>query len=82
MATAIDGNAEAVKDGVNGRLAPPGQPAALAQAAIELLQNPQLARQMGEAGRAGVDEFGANSMVERIEKLYRQLLTQKGLLQA
>jgi len=49
VATAIDGNAEAIEDGVNGLLVPPGQPAALAQAVIRLLRDPQMAGRMGEA---------------------------------
>jgi len=79
VATAIDGNAEAIEDGVNGLLVPPGQPAALAQAVIRLLRDPQMARRMGEAGRALADEFGARKMVGEIVNLYEELLTRKGL---
>lgn len=77
VATAIDGNAEAVQDGVNGLLAPPGKPAALGQSVLNLLENPQLARQMGEAGRKWVEEFGAKRMVDQIADLYEQLLVKK-----
>lgn len=81
VATAIDGNAEIVRDGVNGLLTPPGDPPALADALLRLLADPDLARRMGEAGRAGVDEFGAVRMVEQIAELYRHLLREKGLLE-
>lgn len=81
VATAIDGNAEIVRDRVNGLLTPPGDPPALADALLRLLADPALARQMGEAGRAGVDEFGAVRMVEQIAQLYRHLLREKGLLE-
>lgn len=74
VATATDGSAEAVIDGVNGLLVPPGEPAQLAQALIRLLNDPALAQQMGAAGRAQVDEFSDKRMVAQIEALYRQLL--------
>jgi len=74
VATATDGSAEAVIDGVNGLLVPPGEPEQLAQALIRLLNDPVLARQMGAAGLAQVDEFSDKRMVSQIEALYRQLL--------
>jgi glycosyltransferase involved in cell wall biosynthesis len=77
VATAVDGNAEAVTDGLNGFLTPPGDPAALAQALLRLLEDDALARRMGQAGLARVDEFGARKMVQDIETLYQQLLAQK-----
>ncbi len=79
VATAIDGNAEVVVEGVNGRLVVPGEPNALAQAVIELLRNPHLAIQMGAASRQRVNEFGAQKMAADIAGLYEQLITQKGL---
>ncbi|MCB0195307.1 MAG: glycosyltransferase family 4 protein [Anaerolineae bacterium] len=77
VATAVDGNAEAVMDGVNGRLVPPGKPQQLAQTIIELLRNPSLMTSMGQAGREMVDEFGAQRMVEQLAELYKQLLHKK-----
>lgn len=75
VATDIDGNAEAVTDGVNGRLAPPGDPAALAEAIVALLHNQHLAREMGRAGQARVAEFSAEKMVGKIAQLYEKLLS-------
>jgi glycosyltransferase involved in cell wall biosynthesis len=40
-----------VSDGVSGKLIPPGEITAIADAVIELLQNPQLRARMGQAGR-------------------------------
>jgi glycosyltransferase involved in cell wall biosynthesis len=77
VATAVDGNAEAVTDGVNGFLTPPGNPQAFAEALLELLANPELAAQMGQAGLDRVDEFGARKMVRDIAALYEQLLTER-----
>jgi glycosyltransferase involved in cell wall biosynthesis len=77
VATAVDGNAEAVTDGVNGLLTPPGDPQAMASALLQLLGDPALAAQMGEAGRSRSDEFGARRMVDDIAALYEELLTER-----
>jgi glycosyltransferase involved in cell wall biosynthesis len=77
VATATDGSAEAVQDGINGLLVPPSDPARLAQALLRLLNEPTLARQMGEAGRASVEEFSDYKMVAQIDALYCQLLNAK-----
>jgi glycosyltransferase involved in cell wall biosynthesis len=74
VATAVDGNAEAVADGVNGTLTPPGDPRAMATALLELLEAPALSKSMGEAGRAKAGEFDVRKMVSDIADLYRALL--------
>jgi glycosyltransferase involved in cell wall biosynthesis len=79
VATATDGSVEAVADGVNGFLVPPGQPDMMADALIRLLRDPEQAKWMGEAGRARVAEFDVRTMVAQIDQLYQELLAQKGL---
>lgn len=79
VVTAADGNAEAVQDGVNGLLVPPGQPDDLAAAILRLLDNPALTRQMGDNGRIRAVDFDAVTMVAQIDALYCQLLSQKGI---
>ena len=74
VATAVDGNAEAVTDGINGLLTPPGDPQAMAAALLRLLNDPFLRRKMGEAGRTRAEEFSARKMVGDIEVLYEALL--------
>jgi glycosyltransferase involved in cell wall biosynthesis len=76
VATAVDGNAEAVEDGVNGLLTPPGDPQAMAAALLRLLDDPALARKMSEAGRERAGEFDARKMVEDIAALYEALLAE------
>jgi glycosyltransferase involved in cell wall biosynthesis len=77
IATACDGSAEAVEEGVNGFLTPPGDPAALADKVLALIRNPDLAHGLGEAGRARVAEFDVQTMVTKIADLYQDLLLQK-----
>lgn len=79
VATACDGSAEAVEDGVTGFLVPPGEPAVLAQRLGQLLAEPDLASQMGEMGLARAPEFDVQRMVAQIDALYRELLQAKGL---
>ena len=75
VATAVDGNAEAVVDGETGFLVPPENPQALAAAIINLLRAPKLAQKMGQAGKKRATEFGARKMVDDIAALYTDLLT-------
>jgi glycosyltransferase involved in cell wall biosynthesis len=79
VATAVDGNAEAVMDGANGFLTPPGDAHAMATALLRLLEGPALARRMGEAGQARAEEFSAHKMVNDIAALYEALLLEAGL---
>jgi glycosyltransferase involved in cell wall biosynthesis len=51
VASEIDGIPELVRDGETGLLVPPCNPERLAEAIIRLLDDPALARRMGEAGR-------------------------------
>jgi glycosyltransferase involved in cell wall biosynthesis len=75
VATEVGGNAEAVKDGVNGFLVPPEDPAALSAAIIRLLSDPSQARAMGLAGKAIAEEnFTTEVMMDRITDAYKNLL--------
>jgi len=77
VATAVDGNAEAVADGINGFLTPPGDPQAMAIALLRLLEDPTLASRFGEAGQARADEFSAQKMIRDIAALYEALLAER-----
>jgi glycosyltransferase involved in cell wall biosynthesis len=79
VATAVGGTPEVVVDGVTGFLVPPRDPQALADAILRLLRDPDLRRRMGEAGRAHVTEhFSVEQMVHKRERLYEELLKEKG----
>jgi len=73
VASRVGGLPSAIEDGVTGRLVPPGDPAALAQAIQDLLANPLAARAMGEAARTRtIHEHGWPHVVERFEAAYER----------
>lgn len=74
VATDVGGVRDAVEPGVTGLLVPPGDPAALARAVGELLDDPGRASAMGERGRRRVRErFSAGRMSSDYARLYREL---------
>jgi phosphatidyl-myo-inositol dimannoside synthase len=61
---------EFIHDGEHGLLVDPVDPAKLAQALLELLTNPERARQMGEAGRKWArEQYGYEMFRERLRKI-------------
>lgn len=69
---------EIVEDGVTGMLVPAGDPQALSEAIIQLLQNPELAQTMGQRGRFKVKEkFSTENIIDQIEFLYHDLCSKK-----
>lgn len=71
VATDVDGIPEAVEDGVNGYLLSPGDIQGIAAQVLYLLEHPEIAQKMGEAGQKRVAEFDINRMVHQQEELYR-----------
>lgn len=66
--------AEIVDDGQTGFLIPVGDRAALGSRMRMLLEDPELAQRMGEAGRArAIERFGVNRMIEQYVRLYQEL---------
>jgi glycosyltransferase involved in cell wall biosynthesis len=66
---------EVVVHGETGLLVEPSQPDRLAAAIGELLEHPDLARRMGEAGRRRVaEQFSLDRMLSETERLYAKLL--------
>lgn len=75
VATAVGGVPEIIQDGVHGRLVPPEDPAALADALLALLADPQRGQVMGWAAAARVlSDFSLARMVGKSATLYRRLL--------
>jgi glycosyltransferase involved in cell wall biosynthesis len=71
VATRVGGNPEAVEDGVSGLLVPAADPSALAAACHRLLDDPALARQLGENARERAERlFSQDTMIRAYERLY------------
>lgn len=71
VASRVGGIPEAVRDGVEGLLVPPGDVDALADALRRLLTDAELRRRVGEAGRArAAADFGLDAMTAAHELMY------------
>jgi glycosyltransferase involved in cell wall biosynthesis len=80
VVTDIRGCREVIEDGVTGLLVPRQDSAALAKALIELLEDPERARQMGRQGRkAALEKFDERTAFRFIEAEYRRLLDERGI---
>ena len=75
VATRVGGIPEVVEHGVTGLLVPPEDAGALAEAMRALLDDPALARRMGEAGRRrALERFSWDDVAARLRALYGELL--------
>lgn len=80
VATKVDGAPEAIEEGVNGFLVSVGDIKGMAEKIIALLDNSELAEEMGKKGKEKVfPEFDIDLMVEKIDNLYQELARSKGL---
>lgn len=70
----IGGATDAIVDGRTGLLVDPSDPAAVAGALADLLEDPERVRAMGAAGRERAAEFTWPSIGERLDELLRQVL--------
>jgi glycosyltransferase involved in cell wall biosynthesis len=76
VATDVGGVGEAVEDGRTGRLVPPRDAGALAEAILDVLREPGRREAMGQAARdAARRRFSAERMVDDVAALYRRLLS-------
>jgi glycosyltransferase involved in cell wall biosynthesis len=76
VATNVDGIPEVVLDGETGLLVPKGDAAALAAAIGRLLDDPELARRMGEAGRRHVlARFSWKKHADEMISVYESVLS-------
>jgi glycosyltransferase involved in cell wall biosynthesis len=75
VATGVGGIPEQILDGETGILISPYQPEQIAKAVISLLQNPQMAREMGKRAKARAEaRFNYVRFVRSHEDLYRELM--------
>jgi glycosyltransferase involved in cell wall biosynthesis len=76
VATHVGGIPEVVEDGRTGMLVPPGTPSELARAVKLLIQNAELRREMGTAGRKRVEgHFSHETHANKVLAIYQSLLT-------
>jgi len=75
VATDVGGNPESVVHGKTGFIVPVGDAGALHEAVTRLVNDPLLARSMGEQGHAHVvREFNVQKMVARTEAVYEEFV--------
>ncbi|HSG63397.1 MAG TPA: glycosyltransferase family 4 protein, partial [Gammaproteobacteria bacterium] len=75
IVTNAGGSAELVEHRRSGLVVPPGEPAALAAAILELYEQPALRAELGAAARRRIAaEFSSAATVRRTLDLYRELL--------
>lgn len=77
IATGVGGVHSVVRDGENALLVPPSDSRALAGRIIELLDDPERARAIGEQGRETVErQFGKDQMLRRTVELYQDVIAE------
>jgi glycosyltransferase involved in cell wall biosynthesis len=80
VATRVGGVSDVVRDGVDGLLVDRDDVDALAARLAELARDAPRRTAMGEAGRARVlERYAVDRLVDDIDRLYRKLLTERGL---
>ncbi len=76
IGTSVGGVPELIDDGVTGRLFSVGDTDAMADAAVELLSDPERLEEMGRAGRASAQaRYCASRIIPLYEKYYEEVLT-------
>ena len=78
IASDCGGLSEIVQHGKTGFLVPAGNASALAEALLHILQNRELAEQMGKAGReVAIAQFSEETFLDRFICLYQILCKEK-----
>jgi phosphatidylinositol alpha-mannosyltransferase len=75
VASDIPGYREVVRDGVDGLLVPPADAGALAAGLGRVLDDPELAARLRQAGRERARSFDWEVVVDRLEAVYRRVAT-------
>lgn len=78
VATSVGDLPAVVEHGVSGLVVPPGDAEAFAEGLLRLLDDPEEAQRMGEAGRAGsLERASWATVAERVEDVYVRRLGQR-----
>jgi glycosyltransferase involved in cell wall biosynthesis len=70
VAAQVGQSGEYIRDGESGLLVPPGQPAALAQAALRLLADSGLRQRLSAGAQAALSPFSWAALAPRAEHAY------------
>lgn len=82
IASKVGGIPSLVENGKTGLLVPPGDAAALVRSLEWMLQNPDDARRMGRRGRGRCRGFSTESMVSKIDAIYRKAFSSRAAMAA
>jgi glycosyltransferase involved in cell wall biosynthesis len=74
VATKVGGIPEVLQHTLSKFLVPPGDTRAMAAAIVEVLRDPNLRRELGEAGARRVRDFSSSRRTDQILELYQELL--------
>ena len=74
VATAVGGVPQQVREGVEGRVVPPGDASALADALVELAQHPDERAAMSQTARRRSADYDIRRAVREQELVYRELV--------
>ena len=77
VVTDVGENAHLIEDGVTGRIVPPEDPQALADALRALIQNPSLCGDMGGKAKTKAQQYGVERMVARTLGVYERVLHER-----
>lgn len=78
VVSSVDGNRELVRDGVNGYLVAPGDVTSFARRIDQIIDNPELAGQVGaQAHRDVLDQFAMSRMIQSYHSLFLSLAKAK-----
>jgi glycosyltransferase involved in cell wall biosynthesis len=76
VATRCGGPEEIIEDGVDGRLVTAGDPQALANALLEMIDHPERARDLAQRGREkALQRYSMEHMIDSYQNLYREVLS-------
>ena len=78
VASRVGGIPEAIRDGQEGFLVPPGDADGVAARVLDLIDDADLRGRLGAAARRRAADFSVARMVERIEALYDEVVLARG----
>jgi phosphatidylinositol alpha-mannosyltransferase len=74
VASDINGYRNVMKDGCEGLFVTPSDPLAYAEAIMQILENEDLAEQLGESGRERAEQFSWERIVPQLVEYYLEVM--------